>query len=308
MAILESHDVWIHFNIYTGQLEKMDRVIETQLLPLVNQLSKYIEVKKWFFIRYIDQNGPHLRFRVKVLKKDWKKAIEFVNDKKPSIISYIKNLSHVKTRRLIPLKRKSPFMQTYVDVKLGLYDPEVKKYGGVEGMKYGESLFYISSKIVGEYISSINEQKIDRFELALVFMQELIEVAGLSLRDAHQFMSRYLMYWSGNPAKQNLASEFLAQASHKKEYVNQVLKNGESHVKNDYFHLYRDTFKELIELVDHSEVIQQTKLNVLFHYLHMMNNRLGVWPIEEAYLSALLLVHLESINHTLVNSSPPSFV
>ncbi|MDK2600041.1 lantibiotic dehydratase C-terminal domain-containing protein [Bacillus stercoris] len=28
--------------------------------------------------------------------------------------------------------------------------------------------------------------------------------------------------------------------------------------------------------------------HLAFHYIHMMNNRLGVWPIEEAYLGALL--------------------
>ncbi|MDO3660566.1 lantibiotic dehydratase C-terminal domain-containing protein [Bacillus sp. C28GYM-DRY-1] len=46
--------------------------------------------------------------------------------------------------------------------------------------------------------------------------------------------------------------------------------------------------REGFSQIQASEKIRTTASHLSFHYIHMMNNRLGVWPIEEAYLGALL--------------------
>lgn len=287
---MKAENDWIHYNIYTGKLEKMDSVIENILFPLIENIQLEIDVKKWFFMRYIDQEGPHLRFRLLVPSTMWKKTIVFMEEESDSIITHIKEMPDINMQRLLPVGSHTDF-PSGVKIELGLYDPEVKKYGGQLGLEYAEDLFQASTKLVGNFISQINEIKVDRFELALNIMKWTVESSSLSQQELYTFIYEYVLYWGDSGYGQsNMTTHLLKQAENKSDYIEKVFANGNQFSNNPYMKDYLERLQNLLKLAKDSEDIQQTERSLLFHYLHMMNNRIGVWPIEEAYLAALLSI------------------
>ncbi|WP_054705725.1 lantibiotic dehydratase C-terminal domain-containing protein [Bacillus sp. JCM 19041] len=73
-------DNWLYYKIYPKQPELLNEII----LDIVKPTIKFFfsDIKSWFFIRYADENGFHIRLRLYVSQvnnnkiNDWFRAIE----------------------------------------------------------------------------------------------------------------------------------------------------------------------------------------------------------------------------------------
>ena len=53
---------WLYYKIYVGHVADGLEYLITQTLPALVTRS---DVEQWFFLRYVDEGGPHLRLRLK---------------------------------------------------------------------------------------------------------------------------------------------------------------------------------------------------------------------------------------------------
>lgn len=118
--ILPMEKGWIYFNLYG---------CDNRIEELINELYKLNIEKSFFYVRYFDDKGVHLRLRIRY-----------------------KNLSDAlkSYERLIIELRKFHDRKLINNVTLSTFFPEVERYGGDECYKYIEEFFVIDSKFCVE--------------------------------------------------------------------------------------------------------------------------------------------------------------
>src|SRR5262249_43965658 len=108
-----------------------------------------------------------------------------------------------------------------------------------------------------------------------------------------RLLRHYLWYWSGQDAASAVQKRLDAESRAQREGVeldielNQIADDGEIRANLDE---YRNRLTRAIDDMRLSDECVNTPLSrFCFHCLHLTNNRMGIPPMEEAYLSALLL-------------------
>jgi len=290
---MECEQVWVQFNLYTAGLPAMDTAVERVVRPSVAECARECMVSGWFFIRYLDETGPHLRLRYRVLATQMEQAIglieEFLVDRLPAL----HHAPAIETRRLIPVKgltRESPWAEE-PRWELALYDPEITKYGGPSGMVFAEEIFEISSQLAVDAIALLVRNDLDRFELALQIMDREITQFTLNREDRDKFLLDYLSYWSGDSYRpESPFSPKLRETAARKRKLSKRILEGPIHAALQAdLDRYVKAMGHVFLQVEPSGPIISSARELGFHFIHMMNNRLGVFPVEEAYLAALLL-------------------
>ncbi|WP_400071540.1 lantibiotic dehydratase [Zobellia russellii] len=109
---------WIFFKLYCGP-STAEEVLKEVVTPALKILKSTSIIKKWFFIRYNDTDGHHLRLRVKL----------YHNEKNSEVFSIIQN--HIK-----PFKNS----KTVWKFQTENYLPEYERYG-FEIMEETETTF-----------------------------------------------------------------------------------------------------------------------------------------------------------------------
>lgn len=130
---------WLYYKIYTSY-NNQEKLLKNELFHLINKLEKDGLIKGFFFIRYLDEKGEHLRLRIQSINHD----------------SYYKILKTC-TNVFIPLVDN----RFIYNLDLSIYTRELEKYP-IELYDKIEQLFHINSSDILEYISK-NQQKDIRF-------------------------------------------------------------------------------------------------------------------------------------------------
>ncbi|MFI7102025.1 lantibiotic dehydratase [Streptomyces sp. NPDC050161] len=119
---------WLQLCLYTPA-ERHEELLATQLPPLLGQLPD--QVDRWFFLRYQDAAGPHLRLRFHA---------------PPSVLA----------GDLLPLlHERAAALHTgglTGRVVWDSYDPELERYGGPDAMAAAERVFHADSLAVLEHL------------------------------------------------------------------------------------------------------------------------------------------------------------
>lgn len=144
---------WLYYKFYCGERaaeELLNRVIN----PIVSVLKEFNLIDKWFFIRYHDANGHHLRFRI--LLKD---VQHFTN-----CIAIIKKYTK-------PFEDANIIWKTQTDT----YLREIQRYG-YDAIEETETLFYNDSEATLQFVDLIEGdlgEKI-RWQFCLLSMDALL--------------------------------------------------------------------------------------------------------------------------------------
>ncbi len=72
--------------------------------PSVEEVARECTLTGWFFIRYLEEQGPHLRFRYQVPDRQMEQAIVLMEEFLASRLATLRDASAIETRRLIPIK------------------------------------------------------------------------------------------------------------------------------------------------------------------------------------------------------------
>lgn len=279
---------WLYLRIYPGRFENLDLLIRAVVAPAARQRQHSPGVERWFFIRYLDARGPHLRLRYQVQAAAvaaWQQQLEsLLQQALPAVAA----ATPAPARRLLPW----PLPQAPVGpagYELDLYEPEYDKYGGEAGTAIAEKLFEASSELALAALAAEAGTGAGRAPLALTLMAAAA-AAFVPVPDQAAFWDHYGWYWSGGDrgAAAGLRASFQAAARRRAETVRQQCREIQALAAPEaWIAGYRQALEAAAAEV-RAATLPVPPGELCFHYVHMMNNRLGILPGEEAYLAELV--------------------
>lgn len=252
---------WLYYKFYCGE-RAGEELLNRAITPIVNDLKTRGLIEKWFFIRYHDSNGHHLRFRV--LLKD--------NNFFTECIQIVKE--HIK-----------PFEDTQVVWKTQTdnYLRELQRYG-FESIEDTETLFFNDSECTLQFINMIegdSGEKV-RWLFSLLSIDRLLKDLNFSLETKVEALK---------VAKLSFGKEFNRSGNLNKQINEMFTKNefeiecflNEEKIDEMYAPLWnitRERSEKNEEVVKNIfQLFEQRKLPVSIHniaisYIHMICNRI----------------------------------
>lgn len=244
---------WLYLKIYGGP--KILEKILVNKIYLNLEKSKFIS--KYFFIRYQDELGYHLRVRV---------LIENIEKTHEVLLLFNEVLEPYLEKNLI------------YNVSYDTYKRELERYG-VETIEYCESLFHIDSATICNFIKQIqtegnDKEKKDTFLFCVNYLDDILTCFGYTLDDKITFSKKYKEYYekeffSGKREKVLIDKKFRV---YKKEMETKLEFQKSSFYKSmiEVYKLHSKNIKEHYET---------DKLGISLNYLinsliHMTCNRL----------------------------------
>lgn len=255
--------------------------------------DKY-QLSYYFFIRYVDKIGPHIRFRVLLVNNINKKHL------------------------LTDLSKK--FNDRIISISEEPYKREMQRYYGDRGIDLAEYQFVICSKLVVNITKKIGVLK---YEAAMIIAMSLVVIhlkilksIGFSIK---QILSRIIKDWTPRAIEHS-----------------KILKIKNIHHVEDLIKKYNElllSYGNVIELVKiqltneredktHIEEIDESKLsekwciemehitqmcfkklnaseasNMSMHFIHLLNNRLGIRNIDEPFQAYLILHAIKELGN-----------
>jgi thiopeptide-type bacteriocin biosynthesis protein len=149
--------------------------LTTHLDPWLSSLLDLGTVRAWFFVRYADNTGPHLRLRV-------------FGD--PSLLwsAVLPGL-----RQLLSTGPGAGLVSRW---EIGTYEREVERYGGFRGVELAEELFAADSVAVLEALRGLNgAEPSARWLFALRSIQEYFDSFDISLEQRRILAERWSDAW-----------------------------------------------------------------------------------------------------------------
>lgn len=290
---INDESTWLYYKLCIGsRLDGLDFLINGVVAETVIDNR----VRQWFFLRYLDEDGPHLRVRIKVGSSDAKSADRLFHTRFHDGTTALTMLSPVESRPLITVPGAEtifPRGSFPARARRATYEPETEIYGGALGVVIAEELFQVSSEIAVDILGSGANAAHARKDLAPALMAAVLdEFVGKEGRAA--FLESYINHWlSASPGLGYLKAMFHERA---RELLDdgEVVLYADSEYSGDgpkHLHVWRKS------LADANAKYRKLKVGytpalverIGFYFLHLMNNRLGFTALEEAYLAVLLL-------------------
>jgi thiopeptide-type bacteriocin biosynthesis protein len=160
---------WIYLRLESA-FELHNEII-VKLLSLASKLKSKKLIQEWFFIRYHDQKGGHLRVRFRLVSE----ALALASFKE--ICCFATELT------------TSRVCQSFT---FETYDREVERYGGASGIAIVESIFAVDSESLPKVISLKNFSDTDPLSIAVLSVNELLTGLGLTVEERITLLSESL--------------------------------------------------------------------------------------------------------------------
>ena len=251
---------WLYYKFYCGE-RAGEELLNRAINPIVEELQSKKIIDKWFFIRYQDASGPHLRFRVLLKNTDFfTESIQIIK-------------KHIK-----PFEDTQIIWKTQTDN----YLRELQRYG-FEAIEDTETLFYNDSQCTLEFADMIegdSGEKV-RWLFSLLSMDHLLNDFGFSLNEKIEILKVAKISFgkefnrNGNLNKQ--INEMFAQNEYEIEcFLNQEKIEEMYHPIWEIIRERSDKNKEATQNI--RQLFAEKKLptslhNIAISYLHMICNR-----------------------------------
>lgn len=156
---------WLYYNIYIGP-QTSDKFLLSILQPFTDQLISKNIIDKWFFIRYKDKDGLHLRVRFHLNK------VEQLN----TIILEFQSL-------ILPLIQE----KLISNITVNTYNRELERYG-FDTIEEFEALFFINSKLIINLIKLSDNSLENRWLLGMKAIDIFLNSWNFSLEQKKQLL------------------------------------------------------------------------------------------------------------------------
>jgi thiopeptide-type bacteriocin biosynthesis protein len=154
---------WLYAKIYCGA-KSSDQILLSKIIPLIEDLTRKNLICSWFFIRYRDKDGYHLRLRLKGTGTFYLDCIRYLYESFNSEIE-----------------------SEVVRLKFGIYNREIERYGG-ELIIESESFFKIDSHLVMQLIQFSSKIGNDlRWLMGAYSINSLLQEFGFDIQDKIDF-------------------------------------------------------------------------------------------------------------------------
>jgi thiopeptide-type bacteriocin biosynthesis protein len=285
-----SHDPWVYFRIY---VDAGFPAIEHLLATVVPDIVATGGFDRWFFLRYIDYDGLHLRLRLRASTAPDALAARIA----PSLSDAVRASDRAEPRAYRatiapPYERVTHYFKSRraADdrVVADTYAPEIDRFG-VRGLEYAERLFEASSETSLAVLAAERRGEVSRKSIVPVLMWQTWKafVGG----DPGQFWDKYAAYWleSVPDIHARCRPIFEAKAAELRDRGTELLAELSSPIAAGWWRAVQAAAASFREVGEHAP------RNLAFHFIHLTNNRLGLMQIEEAYFSILIgrLLHSE---------------
>lgn len=310
-------DDWFALHVFLSDPQQADRFLLDWVGPTVRQLRTEGAASRWFFLRYWE-GGPHLRVRVRGLSASAREQLlaqarmavpGFLSAQPPTREDYYRH--HFFDGQPVELARLPWWDEGSIQVLP--YEPEWRRYGGFAGMQVNESLFDLSSTLALGLVRSSQGDTARRLQLAASLMPLFALAWQSDLAGVARFLDDYVAYWSASsvevqrfaaPAETRVAPsagqcEQLARqlrlardpAALEARMPAALLMAGLDAAVMQFDELRQQrllaspvTGEAETEAPAHHLALQA----MLASQLHMLNNRLGLAPLQEVALARSL--------------------
>ncbi|WP_168714261.1 thiopeptide-type bacteriocin biosynthesis protein [Streptomyces sp. A1136] len=277
---------WWYARLYPGGLDRLAPAVSRFLPPLVG-LAQELGADRWFFIQYTDWKGPHLRLRI----HGERDTVDRLHRRLPRIALDLAALARegVPSRRVLVPFELGPFSGSHAGAEAGLYEPEDGKYGGPLGTELAEEVFQHSSDLA-LWATSL-QRPLDRAALATL----LLRASVVALRDdgtstdTAWFWERHLAWWTHDGGRE--AEALRTRLRHSADADKLGIRSRIADMTTDpevraRVQVWTEVLSAYLKRAKARQVAYSAG-HLVFHQAHMMCNRLGVLPREEALLGIL---------------------
>lgn len=311
--------------------EDLEPLLVSCVHPFIQDLQAQQAIERFFFIRYW-QGGPHVRLRLLCHDETCREAIQRALEAR--VATFFRETPSKKPMPEDLYQRIRAALGTaesgqedltplYADNSLRYiaYEPEYSRYGGTAAMPFVERYFMESSEIVLELLQKrLSRNQLTSQALAMLFLGMSI---GGDMAILPQICASYFTWWStafgSGPAQTAAAFQrrynrqrqtLLVLVKRLSEVVNQRAYTSDDPLLARWITAMRTLKEQLLQLEAQKlftsdgpfltppspdEVNAYPLLGSVCSCLHMHNNRLGITPLEEAYLAFLLQQTLTEI-------------
>mgnify|MGYP000433388326 CR=1 FL=1 len=259
---------WLSVHLF---YEDLDQLLVAAVFPFLKKTKKDKKLEQYFFIRY-SEGGKHIRLRIKTQEAAFLKGQI--------------NLFFNAFFKATPSKRERESIDDYPNnsIQYITYEPEFDRYGGQKGIEAAEKQFHLSSEIVQKIIENTPKWDYESamgisIQLQLVFLS----ATGFERSEALAFFDFYYKKWSTVLPKSSLPKpEQINNQQGIINFVQSFWKNleGEPTFGNQILESWYSQNRKLMLTSDLSTYYDS--------YLHLLNNRLGIFNIDEVFLAKLL--------------------
>jgi thiopeptide-type bacteriocin biosynthesis protein len=296
-AATEIASTWLYFKLYVGAAEpRLERLIADGVPRIVS----CGEFSRWFFLRYRDDQGLHLRLRLKAvshpaLDRASRATVPILND----LLSELAQPQSLAARPVVlPRQTSSSGAANSPKVETATYEPDTAAFGE-RGIHVAETVFQKSSESAIAALRMERAGGCSRKIMAPILMESVAN-AFVPEEAPHVFWGRYAAYWmSGRPAE--LAGwnrRFLAKAEELRRRKIAVI-TPDSELDQEARDIAIGWRKGIAQAARAYAALDDEQSrrpgDLAFHFIHLMNNRLGAVPLEEAYFATLLAGREERI-------------
>lgn len=272
-------DPWLYLRIYVdGGFWEIEHLLGNVVPEIVGAGG----FDRWFFLRYIDPAGLHLRLRLRACDPGLESrtlAVLAARAAEP-----ITRGSHRPTI-MPPVAHAAPYLMGTAArgsaVVRDVYEPEIERFGS-RGMDCAERVFQTSSEVTLDILAAERRAGASRKSAALALMWETWR--AFDPADAATFWDDYAAYWlARSPGLlERSRPTFLAKAEALAAKGVSVLAARTSKAVERWATAVQCAAGELAR---YDEIAAK---DLACHFIHLTNNRLGLMPIEEAYFATLL--------------------
>ncbi|AYW78359.1 thiopeptide-type bacteriocin biosynthesis domain protein [Propionibacterium acidifaciens F0233] len=253
---------WLYLKIGTPGVLAAESLLRHVIVPFMGERG-YLgstDQSTWFFIRYLDATGLHLRIRI------WGQ-LQTLQEMDVTLRSALGHW-HAQGKDQI----------TYV--RRAVYVPEWVKWGGPDGVRWAEKVFAASSRFALAVPSTYWER---RYGLALLLMRRGVDMLPPEQRVS--FTYNYAWFWSGgdDPIISSMREVVRHGARRAADHLvgQMALWESSSGEWRSLMECYVQALEDDLSRTDHPG-------RRLFNHLHLTSNRLGVSPRDEALLAEAL--------------------
>ncbi|GAA4194086.1 hypothetical protein GCM10022219_16800 [Microbacterium oryzae] len=285
---------WWYACLYTGGMEAADDVIAGLLPPLLAEV-RALGASRWFFIRYFDESGPHIRLRVFGPGRSLDRLVRTMTDL-GAHLELIATAPRARQVELVPGAAAAILgsERRTVGQRVAVYEPEIDKYGGLEGVEIAEQMFEFSSELALWGVSE-HEKGRSRDGLAALLLADTVGALCYGARAARwerrrswswrDYWMTHADWWTGaRTGAAALRDRLERHASAHRHVVHERMRAVAA--KPDVNAWRRRWFRAMDDYLATagSLAVPRTPQHLAFHQNHMLMNRLGYLPREEALL------------------------
>ncbi|QLC67178.1 hypothetical protein LPB248_12970 [Flavobacterium sp. LPB0248] len=247
---------WLYYNIYIGP-QTSDKFLTSIVSPLTNSLIDDGVINKWFYIRYKDEAGLHLRVRFHLINTN------YVNE----VIARFHDLI-------------MPFIENKLisNITINTYKRELERYG-ISTIEEFESLFFINSKLILDIIKLTEDDQKSRWLYGMKSIDRFLDGWNFTIEQKKQLLeSLKISFGKEFGVDKEIRKQLSKKYRDNRSEIDAIINN-----ENEDLDLLLKSFHEECKIHINNISLKLKSENrfesyyindLLSSYIHMLSNRL----------------------------------